>query len=420
MPNITEVCAKLRVWGIPGVRDYVAKKICWPRMSWELSRIARLDGDAVPERGITLIGDFKNGSSNSKTNRDFIHALRNAGIPCQAFAVDRFCSIPECDYAGILTPPGEFRLHRYSHVVEMFRSPLPRKLVDRRARIAFWEGEHGILDVWPFLSGADPVIGMSDFNVEYFRREFDAPVYKILYPLRKIDGPIPPRGAARDRFGIGRGDFMVFFNFDFGSYRRKNPLAAIRAFAEAFPRERDARLVFKTMGAGSHPSYAAEVRAEAERRGVADRFLMITEYLPHAELYGLAAACDVYVSLHRGEGFGLGMAEAMLLGRPVVATDWSANTEYCRPGASFPVPYRLVPVGPDEYFTAMVEWAEADVGAAAGSLRACYEDRAMAAAVGERGRAFVEEHFSTENFRKSVEAFLDGGRPGRAPGKGGL
>ena len=102
------------------------------------------------------------------------------------------------------------------------------------------------------------------------------------------------------------------------------------------------------------------------------------------------------------------MAEAMLMGKPVVATDWSANTEYCVPGASFPVPFRLVPVKPDEYFASMREWAEADVDAAADALRRCYLDRAMAAEVGAKGRAFVEDHFSTANFRKSVDAFLDG------------
>ena len=406
--SFSEIIAKLRVWGIPGIADFVTKKIHWRRMAREFRRLSRLDEGATPERGITLIGDFKNGSSNSKTNRDFLHALKDAGIPFQTFSVDRRCSIPESDYSDILTPPGDFRLHRYSHVIEMFRSPLPRELVANRARIAFWEGEHGILDVWPFLGGNDPIIAMCDFNAEYFRHDLSAPVYKILYPLRRIDVEIPPRDAMRDRFGIGRGDFMVFFNFDFGSYRRKNPLAAVRAFARAFPSERDAKLVFKTMGAKNHPRYVAEVMGEAAACGLGYRFKMITEYLPHAELYGLANSCDVYISLHRGEGFGLGMAEAMLMGRPVVSTNWSANTEYCRPGASFPVAYRMVPVKPDEYFVSMKEWAEADVDDAARHLRACYDDRAMAAEVGAKGKAFVEGHFSTGNFKKSVEAFLDG------------
>jgi len=406
--NFPEICAKLRVWGMPGIRDYVTKKVAWWRMSRTLRRIAKLDAGATPVRGITLVGDFKSGSSNSKTNRDFAHALKEAGIPFQTFSVDREVTIPESDYADILTPVEEFRLRKYTHVIEMFRSPLPRELVTNRARIAFWEGEHGILDVWPFLGGDDPVIAMSDFNYEYFKRELKAPVYKILYPLRKIDVAMPSRNEIRDRFGIGKDDFMVLFTFDFGSYKRKNPLATMRAFAKALANSHDVKLVFKTMGAKNHPLEVAEIRREAATLGISDKFKLIADYLPHAELYGLTAACDVYVSLHRGEGFGIGMAEAMLMGKPVIATDWSANTEFCRPGASFPIPYKPVPVKPNEYFVSMREWSEADVDAAAEALRRCYDSEALRLEIGDRGKRFVEEHFSIERFKRSVVEFLDG------------
>ena len=403
-----EVYSKLRVWGIPGVTDYVTKKIAWWRQACMLRRISRLDAGCAPSRGITLIGDFKQGSSNSKTNRDFAHALKDAGIPFQTYSIDRRSTVPESDYQDILTPIEEFRLHKYTHVVEMFRSPLPRELVDRRARIAFWEGAHGILDVWPFLAGDDPVIGMSDFNVEYFRREFKAPVYKILYPLRKIDVAIPPRNEMRAKFGIGKDDFMVLFTFDFGSYKRKNPIAAMRAFAKSLATTPDAKLVFKTMGAKNHSAQVAEVEREASRLGIAEKFRLINEYLPHAELYGLTSACDVYISLHHGEGFGLGMAEAMLMGKPVIATDWSANTEFCKPGYSIPIPYRLVPIKPDEYFVSMREWADPDVDFAADAIRHCYDNPVYGQEVGENGRLFISDYFSLENFRKSVAAFLDG------------
>ena len=408
MGKTSEIFAKLRVWGAAGIRDYASKKIAWWRMARRLRAISGKDRNDVPARGITLIGDFKQGGSNSKTNRDFAHALKDAGIPFQTFSIDRGSSVPESDFADILTPRSEFRLHRYTHVIEMFRSPLPRELVRDRARIAFWEGQHGILDVWPFLAGDDPVIGMSDFNVEYFKREFKAPVYKILYPLRKIDVAMPSRDEIRGRLGICKEDFVVLFTFDFGSYKRKNPIAAMRAFAKALSSVPQAKLVFKTMGAKNHRAAVEELERKTASLGIEGQFLLVTEYLSHADLYGLTNACDVYVSLHHGEGFGLGMAEAMLMGKPVIATDWSANTEFCRPGASFPVPYKLVPIKPDEYFTSMREWAEADVDAAADALRRCYDSPALRRDVGEKGRRFVEEHFSIENFKESVDAFLDG------------
>ncbi len=406
--NHVSLARKFLVWGLPGVKDYISKKLRWRRLAKELRSISRLDEDVTPARGITLIGDFLQGGSNSKTNRDFAHALKDAGIPFQTFSIDRSSSVPEADYADILTPVDEFRLHKYTHVIEMFRSPLPRELVGNRARVAFWEGEHGILDVWPFLAGDDPVIGMSDFNVDYFKREFKAPVYKILYPLRKIDVAMPSRDEIRGRLGIGKDDFVVLFTFDFGSYKRKNPIAAMCAFAKALSSVPHAKLVFKTMGAKNHRAAVEELERKAADLGIEGQFLLVTEYLSHADLYGLTNACDVYMALHHGEGFGLGMAEAMLMGKPVIATDWSANTEFCRPGASFPVPYKLVPIRPDEYFTSMREWAEADVDAAAEALRRCHDSPELRRDVGEKGRRFVEEHFAIENFKKSVDAFLDG------------
>ena len=118
-----EAYSKLRVWGVPGVKDYVSKKIAWWRQASWFRSISRLDEGSVPSQGITLIGDFKQGGSNSKTNRDFAHALKDAGVPFQTYSIDRKSSVPESDYKDILTPVGDFRLHKYSHIVEMFRSP---------------------------------------------------------------------------------------------------------------------------------------------------------------------------------------------------------------------------------------------------------------------------------------------------------
>ncbi len=406
--ELLNIIRKVRVWGLPGVYNYLCREWAWRSAVREFRQLAVRDVGTTPVRGITLIGEFKQGASNSKTNRDFAYALRDAGIPFQTYSVDWGCSIPREDYEPILTPRAEFNLHRYTHVVEMFRSPLPRELVPRRARIAFWEGEHGMFDVWPFLRGKDPLIAMSDFNCEYFAKNADgAPAVKILYPLRPLDFALPPSDEVRARLGFVPDDFIVFYNFDFGSYRRKNPGAAIRAFAAALRGQPNAKLVFKVQHAARYREFLAEVERTAADAGIAAQFRVITEYLPHQLLYGLTAACDVYLSLHRGEGFGIGMAEAMMMGKPVVATDWSANTEFVCPGIAFPVPYRLVPIKSDEYFEAMKEWADADVDAAAAILRRLYENPAERHEVGERARAFIAEHFSSENFKKSVEAFLD-------------
>ena len=129
--EILNVLRKIRVWGLPGVRNYLCREWTWRKAAREFRRMAARDAGTTPTRGVTLIGEFKQGASNPKTNRDFAYALRDAGIPFQTYSVDWGCSIPREDYEPILTPKEKFNLHRYTHVVEMFRSPLPRELVPR-------------------------------------------------------------------------------------------------------------------------------------------------------------------------------------------------------------------------------------------------------------------------------------------------
>jgi glycosyltransferase involved in cell wall biosynthesis len=205
---------------------------------------------------------------------------------------------------------------------------------------------------------------------------------------------------------MDKDDFVVFFNFDFGSYYRKNVPAAIRAFSKAFRGEPKVKLLFKTKGAKSNPKQVKEMMMEVEAAGIAPQFVHISRYLPRADIDGLTEACDVYLSLHKSEGFGIGMAEAMSQGKPVVATDWSANTEFCRPETAWCIPYRMIPIRPHEYPESMKEWAGADVDAAAAALREIRNNPSLAAERAAHGKRFMEEHYSIANFKADVEKML--------------
>ena len=360
-------------------------------------------------RGITVIAPISKGYSNSKAARDFLYALKNAGIPFQSFDLNTRHDVVSSDYADILTPTDSFDIRKYNHVVEMFRSPLPDGIVSSRARIAFWEGEYGLLDVFPYLNGTDPVIAMSDFNAQDFRRELpsETPVYKILYPLQRVSGDMDDQATVRERHGIRRDDFVAFFNFDLGSFHRKNPLGAMRAFAQALSDKPNTKLLFKLNLAKDFPDKVALLKEEAKRLKIVEKLVLVSGYLPRKDVYGLTNACDVYISLHRAEGFGIGIAEAMQLGKPVIVTNYSATTEFCNSDNSIPIPYRLIAIRPGEYFESMRTWADADIDAAAVALRRCYDDPTYRSVIGLKGKAFVEEHFSTANFKRSVEVFLD-------------
>lgn len=404
------IVRKLRVWGFKGVLGYIPRRYASIRFRRLLLSNSRHHSATRPVRGVTVIAPISMGYSNSKTVRDFLYALKNADVPFQSFDLNTRHDVIPSDYADILTPTDSFDIRKYDHVVEMFRSPLPDGIVPCRARIAFWEGEHGLLDAFPYLKGADPVIAMSDFNAQAFRRELPSKtqVYKILYPLQRVSTDMDDQTIIRSQYGIGADDFVVFFNFDLGSFHRKNPLGTMRAFAQALGEKPDAKLVFKLNLAKDFPDKIALLKEEASRLKIGEKLVLVTGYLPRKNIYGLTNACDVYISLHRAEGFGIGVAEAMQLGKPVIVTDYSATTEFCNSDNSIPISYRLIAIRPGEYFESMRTWADADIDTAATALRRCYDDPAYRTAIGLKGKTFVEEHFSTANFKRSVEAFLNG------------
>ena len=260
----------------------------------------------------------------------------------------------------------------------------------------------------PYLrDSGDGIVAMSDFNYNYFKQAFPSQnVFKITYPFRFKLNEATPRNELRKKYGMSADDFVVFFNFDFGSYYRKNIPAALMAFAKAFGGDVTAKLMFKTKGAKANRKQVEEMMRIVEELGISRQFIHIPQYLPRADVDGLTAACDVYLSLHKSEGFGIGMAEAMSQGKPVVATGWSANMEFCHSDTAWCIPYRMVPILSHEYPVEMKEWAEADVDAAAAALKEIRANPDEAAKRAALGAAFMKDHFSIERFMADVASIL--------------
>lgn len=403
---------KFRRWGWRGFQGWVRRQIEDLRQRRDFLRRSN-DWKMKPTRGVTVIAELTGKSALSKTMRDFVKSLRECGIACQTYNLSRSVDIPEDDMSDVLTPLEDFHLRRYTSVVDMYASPYPRSSGLKHGRVAFWEAESGFVEVYPEVHRCGGLIGMSDFNVDYFRREFPKmPVWKILYPFRFAPRTVAERESVRRRYGLGVGDFVVFFNFDYASgFDRKNPIGVVEAFAKAFCGRIGTKLVFKTKSSKHYPDECARLRAAVREHGVAGQVVVEDGFIPEADLYGLTNACDVYLSMHRGEGFGLGIAEAMSLSKPVVVTDYSSTTEFCTQETSFPIPYKMVPLTDAQkkfaYFESVKEWADPDVDAAAEVLKRLYENADLRKRVGERAAKFMREYFSLENFKKTVDAFLD-------------
>jgi glycosyltransferase involved in cell wall biosynthesis len=212
------------------------------------------------------------------------------------------------------------------------------------------------------------------------------PVTRITYPFFPGEAPAPDR----EGFGLDSDAFVFLFNFDFHSVvARKNPEGLIAAFEKAFGgRRENALLILKSINARHYPALAAELERTTANLNVK----WINEHLDGPRMRQLFATADCYVSLHRSEGLGLGMARAMSFGKPVIATGYSGNLDFTTPETSLLVRYRLAALERDHgvYEKGNV-WAEPDTDHAAEHMRWVFENPAEAASLGRLGQTRLQE-----------------------------
>lgn len=251
------------------------------------------------------------------------------------------------------------------------------------------------------LQQVDEIWAPTTFVRDAFLAGTDRPVTHIPVAIS-----IPPDVAPnRERFHIPATSTAFLFAFDFSSYPdRKNPDAVLQAYLHAFGQDSDRRvsLVIKTMG--SSPQKKAILNTIRSLARTDRRIILIDEVLTRSETYSLTASCDVFVSLHRSEGFGLGIAEAMAMGKAVIATDYSGSKDFVSPQTAFPIPYRLIGVEPEQYpyFIPGQKWADPDVIEAARIMTLLAEQSDLISAIGERARSYMAAMHSPQAVGKMI------------------
>ena len=365
-------------------------------------------------RGVNILSHFCNPSGLQQAALWAKAALERAGLQtsCRDVPVPR--RIPPSDreeWLGLEI----FPVTILNHAAEpYFVSGYDRAGLRRRDgvyRVAYWNWElERVPEQWVKAAElVEEIWAPTRFVAEAMRAVMPKPVYHIL-PGVEV-GPV--ESVARESIGIAEDHFVFLFMFDLHSQvHRKNPLAVFRAFQKAFRETDRATLLIKTSGGDIHSADLAELRETVRGPNI----ILVDRLMTRAQAYGLISQCDCFVSLHRSEGFGLGLAEAMLLAKPVIATGYSGNLDFMNRENSLLVDYELVEIVEDRpIYTRGNFWAEPCVDQAAAFMRDVYENRDAARARAQQVQPDIQQLLSLDSAGHRMRLRLDkiaGGRRG--------
>ncbi|HEX7150524.1 MAG TPA: glycosyltransferase [Thermoanaerobaculia bacterium] len=359
--------------------------------------------------GVNVYGYAYAESGTGQVARSVVAALAAEGIPYAVVPVPHPTSRQQRDFRDLGTAVPSFD----TNLICVNADPLPGFFDSMRGQLPpgarniglwAWEVEDLPVEMAQSERFLDEVWGISSFTAESLARSLTKPVRA--FPLPVVVPPVQPR--TRAELGLPEG-FLFLFCFDYDSvFRRKNPLAAVAAFRQAFGDRPDVVLYIKTTNAQRHVRDEEELRLAASG---ASNIIIRDGYVSSDDYFSMLDSCDCYVSLHRSEGFGLTVAEAMALGKPVISTAYSSTLEFTNEANSFLVPARLVEVG--EYappYPPRSRWGEPDVEIAAKQMARVHADRAAAAATGARARADIEALHSPRARGALLRRLLEEGR----------
>ena len=368
------------------------------RLATRSDRVAR---SAPPRRvsdsaDVTVIGYLRAAVGVGEAGRKVLQSLDRAGLDARGLETHLHVRSPIVDEscAALLAPRADSRFQLFNVNCDQ----LPLVLADLapvlradayRILMPFWELS-ALPDAWTSnLDLVDEIWAPTRFIQSMLTPATEKPV--TLMPLPLALAPLP-HTQSRAALGLPDGLFLFFFAFDVLSFpQRKNPVGAAAAFRRAFrtasPVGCRVGLVIKVLNAGADPYHDLSF---LDLLGHDPDVTILDTVLSREDTLATIAACDAVISLHRSEGLGLLVAEAMALGIPVIATDYSGTTDLVSSSTGWPVDARLIPVEAGQYpFAEGQVWADPDLDHAAWQMRRVVLDRDEAGRRAARASALV-------------------------------
>lgn len=350
------------------------------------------------EHGVNLIGNIFAESGLGQSCRLVASALDRTGFPLNIYRYEQLGAEGQGDHSwqeriSKELPYDVNLIHINPHELGLAFMQQDASVWNYRYNIGYWLWElEEFPDEWiPCFNCVDEIWAPSEFVCNAIRKKTTLPVHCMPYYVAvNIEKPY-----SRTDFGIPEDKFLYLMMYDQSScMERKNPIGVLNAFKRAFDKNnKNVGLVIKI----NNPTPESKKKIQNVLDGYTNVYL-IEGTLNRDQVNSLTKCVDVVVSLHRAEGFGLVLAEAMLLGTPTIATNWSSNTEFMNKDVACMVDYKLITIEKDiPPFKAGNRWADADLDQAAEYMRKLYEDKAFYETIRDNAKKYAEDILGMEH-----------------------
>jgi len=390
----------------PQMRDGIKKFLFQAYTGLFFTEKRHKDGNAP--FGINLVGHIRGDFGLGESCRIIAGVLKGSGTAFSIYNVPLNGPAKETntewsDWESNELKYGVNLIHINPNVISNVIWSLKPQKLSTRYNIAYWLWElPEFPQEWLYTFKLfDEIWTPSHFITEILKKYTDKPVYTMPYGLCT---PRTDESFDREYFGLPKDIFLFMISYDGNSVSaRKNPEGSVRAYVKAFsPEDTSVGLVIKA----THESSIGLERMRAMLSGYPNIYIL-TESYSKEEFNSLVSCVDVYVSLHRAEGFGLVMAEAMLLGTPVIATNWSANTEFMDRETACMVNAEVVPLEQDyPPYHAGDHWAQPDEEQASQWMRRLCQDAPYREKLASAAKTRLEFEFSPQRAGQAMKKRL--------------